>query len=85
MKTLIACLIFAAGAASAQDVVRGGEAFQTHCATCHGGLADGTGSMAVVMTVPPSDLTQLSEILEQREYEDTGGSRRRAQVHRRTD
>ena len=60
MKTLTACLIFAAGAASAQDVVRGAEAFQTQCATCHGRLADGTGSMAVVMTVPPADLTKLS-------------------------
>ena len=60
MKALIACLICTAGAATAQDVVRGAEAFQTHCATCHGRLADGTGSMAVVMTVPPSDLTQLS-------------------------
>ena len=58
--TLIFTLVLAAGAASAQDVQRGAEAFQTHCATCHGTAADGTGTMAIVMTVPPADLPQLS-------------------------
>lgn len=77
MKSLIGVLLCLAGAASAQDAGRGAEVFQTHCATCHGVAADGKGPMAVVMAVPPPDLTRLAA--------ENGGAFPLARVVRRID
>lgn len=46
--------------AVAQDAARGAVTFARHCAACHGADADGTGPMAAVLTVPPTDLTRLA-------------------------
>lgn len=54
-------LVLLATPALADDPVRGGVIFQTHCATCHGTDAMGGGPMAEVLHKRPSDLTQLSE------------------------
>lgn len=35
--------------------------FLTHCASCHGEDGKGKGSVAAVLKVPPSDLTQISK------------------------
>lgn len=60
---LIPTLIFAltATVAGAQDADRGAAYFNDHCATCHGADATGNGPMAMVLSVPPADLTRLSE------------------------
>ena len=46
--------------AFAQDVDRGERLYFQHCAVCHGEIAEGGGPMAEVLTVPPSDLTQIA-------------------------
>lgn len=47
--------------ASAQDVATGGAIFERYCAVCHGLDATGTGPMAPILLVQPSDLTTLTE------------------------
>ena len=47
--------------AFAQDAEEGAAAFLDHCAGCHGAWAAGDGPMAPLLTVPPADLTTLSE------------------------
>lgn len=54
-------LVLLATPALADDPVRGGVIFQTHCATCHGTAAKGDGPMADVLHQRPSDLTRLTE------------------------
>lgn len=49
----------ASGSATAQDAAAGADVFHTHCATCHGVDADGTGPMTSVLTIRPTDLTRL--------------------------
>jgi hypothetical protein len=49
-----------AGPGFAQDVDAGRDLFQRHCAVCHGAGATGTGPMAPVLTIQPSDLTALA-------------------------
>lgn len=58
----IACLVavLAAAPAAAQDVARGAELFQGHCAACHGADAMGAGPMAAILEVSPPDLTTLA-------------------------
>ncbi|MEZ5332064.1 MAG: cytochrome c [Thermoanaerobaculia bacterium] len=60
---LVAVLL---GVASAQDnagfaVAKGRTTFRTYCASCHGEHADGHGAVAQYLTVPPADLTAISE------------------------
>ena len=60
---LIISLVLAALAASpalAQDAVRGKETYLRYCATCHGTDAQGGGPTGAVLTLQPTDLTQLS-------------------------
>jgi mono/diheme cytochrome c family protein len=44
---------------AAVDPAEGGRLFQYRCATCHGAAGDGTGPMAPVLLVQPTDLTGL--------------------------
>lgn len=46
--------------ATAQDAAQGAAIFAGHCAACHGADATGTGPMAAVLTLQPTDLTRLS-------------------------
>ena len=57
---LIAGCLALATQAGAQDAAVGADLFVEHCATCHGRNGDGTGPMAGVLLVRPSDLTALS-------------------------
>ncbi|MDT8328518.1 MAG: cytochrome c [Roseovarius sp.] len=50
------------GPAMAQDVRQGEKTFQRYCAACHGADASGHGPMRPVLSVVPSDLTQLSNM-----------------------
>lgn len=43
-----------------QDVDVGRALFERHCANCHGMDARGTGPMAPILLLEPSDLTQLT-------------------------
>lgn len=52
------CLL--AAPALAQDADIGRAHFYTHCATCHGLEGRGDGPMAGVLTIPPTNLTELS-------------------------
>ena len=38
----------------------GGQAFATHCASCHGVDARGSGPVAAALTIPPADLTRIA-------------------------
>ena len=60
LRPLVLASICFAGAAVAQDVERGAEAFADHCAVCHGTGAIGDGPMAPALMFAPSDLTRLS-------------------------
>jgi mono/diheme cytochrome c family protein len=50
----------AAMAGTGRSVPSGEQLFQEHCATCHGNDGTGSGPMAQVLKVAPSDLTQIS-------------------------
>lgn len=39
----------------------GSHSYRSYCASCHGPDAEGHGSIATMLTVPPSDLTAISE------------------------
>jgi len=43
------------------DRLSGPELFREHCAVCHGIDGKGNGPLAQVLTVPPADLTGISE------------------------
>ena len=45
----------------AQDADVGAELFRHYCATCHGLDATGTGPMAGVLVIQPTDLTALTD------------------------
>lgn len=61
MKSVILGLAvaFCAGTAIAQDLDAGERLYELHCASCHGLEADGTGPMAPVLLLQPTDLTLL--------------------------
>ncbi|MFK7870669.1 MAG: c-type cytochrome [Roseobacter sp.] len=61
MKSVILGLavVCCAGTAIAQDLEAGEQLYQLHCASCHGLEADGTGPMAPVLLLQPTDLTLL--------------------------
>lgn len=52
------CLL--AAPALAQDADIGRAHYYTHCATCHGLEGRGDGPMAGVLTIKPTNLTELS-------------------------
>jgi mono/diheme cytochrome c family protein len=59
MRTILALMLLAAPAASAQET--GAELYAQFCATCHGVAADGNGPMAPILLDAPPDLTGLAE------------------------
>jgi len=50
-----------AGCSSTPTLRLGEQTFQTHCASCHGPLAEGDGPTAATLTVPVPNLRTLSE------------------------
>jgi mono/diheme cytochrome c family protein len=56
--SLLAAL--AAGCSSTPTQPLGERTFQTHCASCHGPLAEGDGPVAATLTVPVPNLRALS-------------------------
>jgi mono/diheme cytochrome c family protein len=50
----------AAGCSSTPTQPLGERTFQTHCASCHGPLAEGDGPIAATLTVPVPNLRTLS-------------------------
>lgn len=60
MRLLPVLIALAAAPAAAQDIEMGREHFQMRCAACHGGAAKGAGPMAPLLTVVPTDLTQIA-------------------------
>ena len=64
MTFRFATLLFAAiaaGCSSAPTKPLGEQTFQTHCASCHGPLAEGDGPTATTLTVPVPNLRTLSQ------------------------
>jgi len=51
----------AAGCSSAPTQPLGELTFQTHCASCHGALAEGDGPTAATLAVPVPNLRTLSQ------------------------
>ncbi|MBY6113470.1 cytochrome c [Mameliella alba] len=60
MIARIALLCLLAAPALAQDADIGRAHYYSHCATCHGLEGRGDGPMAGVLTIPPSNLTELT-------------------------
>ena len=64
--TLLAVILLLAlpsslATAQEMEVIAGGELeYQNHCAVCHGVDASGNGIMSKFLTLPPANLTQLS-------------------------
>lgn len=59
MMTRLALLCILAAPALAQDADIGRAHYYAHCATCHGIDGRGDGPMAGVLTIPPTNLTEL--------------------------
>lgn len=59
MIARLALLGLLATPALAQDADVGRSHYYTHCAACHGLEGTGEGPMAGILTVPPTDLTEL--------------------------
>jgi mono/diheme cytochrome c family protein len=57
---LMLSLVLPTVEASAQNATEGATLYQWYCASCHGINADGSGPMAPVLLVQPTDLTGLS-------------------------
>jgi mono/diheme cytochrome c family protein len=57
---MAAALAVAAGQGAAQDAASGAQLYLRYCAACHGMEGRGDGQMAAILTILPSDLTQLS-------------------------
>ena len=57
---LLLSLFMVAPPGLAQDVIEGQDTFIQYCSNCHGLSGRGNGPMAAVLTLLPSDLTQLS-------------------------
>ena len=51
----------AAGADKLIPSIQGPALYKAYCASCHGADAKGKGPMAIILKVPPSDLTRISE------------------------
>jgi mono/diheme cytochrome c family protein len=60
MIARLALLSLMAAPGFAQDADIGRAHFYTHCATCHGLEGKGDGPMAGVLTIPPTNLTELT-------------------------
>jgi hypothetical protein len=53
-------LIGLSSSALAQDAAAGRETYERYCASCHGIEATGHGPMVAVLTLQPTNLTELS-------------------------
>lgn len=62
MRIALATLALIPTMALAQDPTVGKEFYTSYCASCHGLEARGDGPMAPILTILPSDLTQLSAL-----------------------
>ena len=60
MRLLSILFALAAAPAIAQDADFGGDQYLSLCAGCHGMIAKGDGPMAALLSIAPTDLTQLS-------------------------
>ena len=60
MIARLALLCLLAAPAFSQDADIGRSHYYTYCATCHGLEGTGDGPMAGILTIPPTDLTELS-------------------------
>lgn len=62
MKRTSLALVIAlfSGSAFAQDIREGQEIFEVYCTACHGLEGRGNGPMSAILTLLPTDLTQLS-------------------------
>ena len=60
IPALFAAILLQAAPLVAQDIGAGQQVFNDLCATCHGLDAKGHGPMAAILTLQPTDLTQLS-------------------------
>ncbi len=60
MRLLSFFFALAAAPAIAQDADFGGDQYLSLCAGCHGMMAKGDGPMAALLSIAPTDLTQLS-------------------------
>ncbi len=61
LRTGLLLAAFSGLPAMAQDISQGEYLYQHHCATCHGLDATGTGPMAPILLVQPTNLTQLQQ------------------------
>jgi len=57
--SLLAAIV--AGCSSTPTVPLGERTFQTHCASCHGSMAEGDGPAAATLRVPVPNLRTLSK------------------------
>jgi mono/diheme cytochrome c family protein len=55
----VATMLAGAQAGGAQEPAEGARLFISYCAACHGMEGRGDGEMAAILTILPSDLTQL--------------------------
>jgi mono/diheme cytochrome c family protein len=58
---LLLVVAIAAGCSSTPTQPLGERTFQTHCASCHGPLAEGDGPVAATLSVPVPNLRMLSQ------------------------
>jgi mono/diheme cytochrome c family protein len=57
---MIVTMALAGGPALAEDEAAGKETYLRYCATCHGTEGRGDGPTAAILTLQPTDLTQLA-------------------------
>ena len=60
IPALAFCFAATSAFAAEPDAAEGKLLFMDFCAACHGETAKGDGLMSKALTIPPSDLTQLS-------------------------
>ncbi|WP_413720991.1 c-type cytochrome [Silicimonas sp. MF1-12-2] len=60
IPALVFCFVATSAFAAEPDAAEGKLLFMDFCAACHGETAKGDGLMSKALTIPPSDLTQLS-------------------------
>ena len=60
IPALVFCFAATSALAAEPDAAEGKLLFMDFCAACHGETAKGDGLMSKALTIPPSDLTQLS-------------------------
>lgn len=59
---LLLFLVACAAAAGADEIAQGRAVYLRYCASCHGRNGAGDGSLAKVLTAPPTNLRLLSDL-----------------------